>query len=76
MQNFGKIHDFSESRHTLHTAYVCGVCSVALMSHRRNVVLIADTGITAQGMDAVVAALKKSHCIEVLNVGGMYWMFA
>ena len=42
------------------------------MSHRRNVVVIADNGITAQGMDAVVAALKKSHCIEVLDVSCMY----
>ena len=42
------------------------------MSHRSNVVVIADNGITAQGMGAVVAALKKSHCIEVLDVSCMY----
>ena len=46
------------------------------MSHRSNVVVIAGNGITAQGMDAVVAALKKSHCIEVLDVSGLYWMYA
>ena len=46
------------------------------MSHRSNVVVIADTGITAQGMGAVVAALKKSHCIEVLDVSCLYWMYA
>ena len=46
------------------------------MSHRSNVVVIAGNGITAQGMGAVVAALKKSHCIEVLDVRGMYWMYA
>ena len=46
------------------------------MSHRSNVVVIAGNDITAQGMDAVVAALKKSHCIEVLDVGCLYWMYA
>ena len=46
------------------------------MSHRSNVVLITDNRITAQGMGAVVAALKKSHCIEGLDVRGMYWMYA
>ena len=46
------------------------------MSHRSNVVVIAGTGIRAQGMGAVVAALKKSHCIEVLDVSSMYWMYA
>ena len=46
------------------------------MSHRSKVVVIAGTGVTAQGMGAVVAALKKSHCIEVLDVGGLYWMYA
>ena len=46
------------------------------MSHRSDVVVIADTGITAQGMGAVVAALKKSHCIEVLDVKGLYWIYA
>ena len=25
-QNYGTIHDCLESRHTLHTAYICGVC--------------------------------------------------
>ena len=25
-QNYGTIHDCLESRHTLHTAYVCVVC--------------------------------------------------
>ena len=42
------------------------------MSHRSNAVVIADNDITAQGMSAVVAALKKSHCIEVLDVSCMY----
>ena len=42
------------------------------MSHRCHVVVIAGNRITAQGMGAVVAALKKSHCIEVLDVSGMY----
>ena len=46
------------------------------MSHRSNVVVIAVTDITAQGMCAVVAALKMNHCIEVLDVGGLYWMYA
>ena len=46
------------------------------MSHRSNVVVIAGTGITAQGMDVVVAALKKSHCIEGLDVASMFWMYA
>ena len=46
------------------------------MSHRSNVVVIAGNGITPQGMGAVVDALKKSHCIEVLNLGCMYWMYA
>ena len=46
------------------------------MSHRSNEVVIAGNGIEAQGMGAVVAALKKSHCIEVLDVSCMYWMYA
>ena len=46
------------------------------MSHRSNVVVIAGNGIEAQGMGAVVAALKKSHCIEVLDVGCLFWMHA
>jgi hypothetical protein len=46
------------------------------MSHRSNVVVIAGTGIRAQGMGAVVIALKKSHCIEVLDVSCLYWMYA
>ena len=46
------------------------------MVHRSNLVEIAGTRITAQEMGAVVAALKKSHCIEVLDVGGLYWMYA
>ena len=71
-QNYGTIHDCLESRHNLHAAYVCGVCAVALMSHRSNVVVIAGNRITAQGMDAVVDALKSSHCIAVLDVGGLY----
>ena len=44
--------------------------------YRSNVVVIAGTDITAQGMDAVVAALKNSHCIEELDVRGLYWMYA
>ena len=27
-QNYGTVHDCLESRHTLHTAFVCGVCYV------------------------------------------------
>ena len=46
------------------------------MSHRSNVVVIAGNGITAQGMGAVVAALKTNHCIEVLDVGCLYCMYA
>ena len=46
------------------------------MSHCSNVVVIAGNRITAQGIDAVVAALKMNHCIEVLGVRGMYWMYA
>ena len=46
------------------------------MSHRSNEVLIAGNRITAQGIDAVVAALKSSHCIEVLDAACLYWMYA
>ena len=51
-------------------------CLRILMSHRSNEVVIAGNGITAQGIVAVVVALKNSHCIEVLNVEGLYWMYA
>ena len=74
-RNYGAIHDCLESRHFFYG--ICIWCLLScLMSHRSNVVLIAETGITAQGMGAVVAALKKSHCIEVLDVSGMYCMYA
>ena len=51
-------------------------CYDILMRHRSNEVVIAGTNITAQGIVAVVVALKNNHCIEELNVAGLYWMYA
>ncbi len=41
------------------------------MSHRSYEVVNAGNGISAQGIGAVVVALKDSHCIEVLDVTGV-----
>ena len=43
-----------------------------LKSHRNDDVVIAVNDIKEQGIKAVVDALKASHGIEVLNVGGLY----